>query len=112
MKYASLLIITFGFSILLSFDTIAQSTTQTEWHAAGDSLRIPDRSDNFFPSMLSFVQYDSVAIVYQTGDNEMHKGFKRIRLKHGYYTDDAYTLQVFFDEQFRRITNVVRYRFL
>ena len=82
------------------------------WHAAGDTLRLPESPGHIYSSIGSLKNYDTVACTYiVSGSMALRKGFKRVYIRHGFYTDNASTVQIFFDEALRRVYHVERFYF-
>jgi len=82
------------------------------WHAAGDTLRLPESPGHIYSSIGSLKNYDTVACTYMvSGSMALRKGFKMVYIRHGFYTDNASTVQIFFDEALRRVYHVERFYF-
>ena len=82
------------------------------WHAAGDTLKLPESPGHIYSSIGTLKNYDTVPCTYTvSGNNALQKGFKMVHIRHGFYTDNASTLYVFFDEGLRRVYHVDRFYF-
>jgi hypothetical protein len=82
------------------------------WHAAGDALRLPPSPAHIYSSIGSLNNYDTVPCTFTVaGDTALQKGFKMVCVRHGFYTDNATTLHMFFDEGRRRVYHVERFYF-
>lgn len=82
------------------------------WHAAGDTLKLPESRGHIYSSIGSLKNYDTVPCTYTvTGNTALQKGYKMVHIRHGFYTDNATTLHIFFDEDRRRVYHVERFYF-
>jgi len=82
------------------------------WHAASDTLKLPPSPGHIYSSIGSLKNYDTVPCTYTvSGSAALRKGFKMVRIRHGFYTDNASTLNVFFDDALRRVYHVDRFYF-
>jgi len=91
--------------------SICLSAYSQEWHSAKKKLKQP-RKSGYNITVIFYDKYDTVPCVYVTNDGKQEqKGYKYIYLRGGFYTDNASTVQVFFDERMKRVYNVKRYYF-
>jgi hypothetical protein len=82
------------------------------WHAAGDTLKLPESPGHIYSSIGTLKNYDTVPCTYTvSGSMALRKGFKKVYIRHGFYTDNARTLYVFFDDGRRRVRHVDRFYF-
>jgi len=86
-----------------------KSVFSQEWHSANKKLKPPKNSSGYNITVIFFDKYDTVPCIYVTADGREQKGYKSIFLRNGYYTDDANTFRVFFDDRMIRVYNVERY---
>lgn len=96
-----------SFLVLLCF---SMHSFSQNWHAAGDTLKLPESPGHIYSSIGSLKNYDTVPCTYTvSGSMALRKGFKMVHIRHGFYTDNANTLYAFFDEDRQRIYNVSKY---
>ena len=82
------------------------------WHAAGDTLKLPESPGHVYSSIATLKNYDTVPCTYTvSGSTALRKGYKKVYIRHGFYTDNASTLYVFFDDDLRRVRHVDRFYF-
>jgi hypothetical protein len=83
-----------------------------DWHTAGDPLKLPPSPGNFYASVRYLKKYDTVQCTYKlTGSDDLRPGYKMVKIQYGFYTDNAKSLHVFFDDRGRRIRHVEKFYF-
>jgi len=83
-----------------------------DWHKAGDTLKPPETIGNMLPSTRFTTRYDTIACIYTVrGSNQQRKGYKLVHIQRGFFSDDASTVHVFYDDRLRRIKDVERFHF-
>ncbi|MDO6433106.1 hypothetical protein Q4E93_21030 [Flavitalea sp. BT771] len=91
---------------------VSSPAVAQNWHAAGDTLKLPESPGHVYSSIGSLKSYDTVPCTYTvSGSTALRKGFKKVYIRHGFYTDNARTLYVFFDDGLRRVRHVDRFYF-
>jgi hypothetical protein len=99
-------------TIIILLFAAAPSVFSQNWHAAGDTLKLPESPGHIYSSIGSLKNYDTVPCTYTvSGSMALRKGFKMVHIRHGFYTDNSSTLNVFFDEGLRRVNHVDRFYF-
>lgn len=104
MKY--LLII----SLICSFFVASGQT----WHSIKEHLKYhtPIGLHGYVAGIGNVDRYDSAFVVYRlTGRMWECAGYKYVFVHNGQLIDNKYTYKVIYDEYFRRIANVEKYRF-
>lgn len=99
------------FAIALLLVVTCKTAFSQEWHSANKKLKPPKNSSGYSITVIFFDKYDTVPCTYVTTDGRQQKGYKYIFLCNGYYTDNANTYRVFFDDRMNKVYNVERYYF-
>jgi hypothetical protein len=94
--------------LLIAFIGIA-TTTQAQWHSTKERLTEP--SSLYQASIRYFDRYDTVPCLYTLSDTtHPKKGYKKVFVKNGYYTDNGLTEGILFNSRMKRIYNATKYR--
>ena len=98
--------------ILLTAAKTGLSQPSPAWHKASESLTVPTSNAHTYASVNTLQKNDTVSCIYTlSGSSTLQKGFKAVYIQHGFFTDNAKTLNVFFDSNGHRIYNVEKYYF-
>lgn len=80
------------------------------WYHAGDTIKLP--KSGFYNNSGYLKKHDTVPCFYVLkGDDSIRRGFKIMRISHGFYIDDSSTLYSFFDDSHQPINNVRKYSY-